>query len=83
MPNPMNRDQVKAILARNGVNDLDQLADLIASSSLDNPGAPDINPVAASWVIKVWKLDAAAAVGELPDDLGGDILRDVNAGPGN
>tara|TARA_R110000764_G_scaffold199956_2_gene285287 strand:- start:1561 stop:1818 length:258 start_codon:yes stop_codon:yes gene_type:complete len=79
MTQPLNKDQVKAVLAKNGIQDLDQLADLIASSSVDNPLGDNINPVAASWVIKVWKLDATAAVSELPDGLGGDILRG-NAG---
>ncbi|MDP5206994.1 hypothetical protein ORI99_08105, partial [Alishewanella sp. SMS9] len=79
MTQPLNKEQVKAILAKNGIQDLDQLANLIASSSVDNPLDDNINPVASSWVIKVFKLSADAAIGELPDNLGGDILRG-NAG---
>ncbi|WP_299768978.1 hypothetical protein [uncultured Pseudoteredinibacter sp.] len=53
MTQALDKNQVKAVLAKNGIRDIDQLADLIASSSIDNPLGDNINPVAASWVVKV------------------------------
>lgn len=66
-------DDVKKILAKNGITSLDDLADAIAASQKTNPLDPDINPLADSWVIKVWKLDKE--IDQIPDDVGGDILK--------
>lgn len=81
MSNPLNKDQVKEILAKNGIKDIDQLASLIASNSSGNPLSDSINPIAGkdkdgdSWVIKVWKLMPKSDMKELPTALGGDIIK--------
>ena len=75
-------DEVKEILRKNGVESLDQLANLIAAGQAGKPFQPDISPVAASWVIKVWKLDAGAA-DLMPDHLGGDIIKNKLGGAGD
>jgi hypothetical protein len=69
--------QVKEILKKNGVESLDQLASLIAAQSAANPGAGNLDPLGKSWVIKVWELDRT--IDDLPDHLGGDILRKLKA----
>ncbi len=74
-------DEVKEILKKNGVESIDQLASLIASSQAGKPFQPDISPVAASWVIKVWKLDKTAP-DLMPDHLGGDIIKQKLGGGG-
>lgn len=83
MSNPLNKAQVKEILAKNGIKDIDQLASLIASNSSGNPLSDSINPIAGkdkdkdgdSWIIKVWKLMPSPNTKELPTALGGDIIK--------
>lgn len=72
---PLTKTEVIEVFSKNGIKDLDQLAGLISSSSVDNPLADSIDAVAASWIIKVWKLDKKAEMLELPKELGGDIIR--------
>jgi len=75
----LTADQVKEIMKKNGVESLDQLANLIAAQSAANPGAGNLDPLGKSWVIKVWGLDKE--IDDLPDHLGGDILKKLK-GPG-
>jgi hypothetical protein len=72
--NELTPDEVKDILKKNGIESIDQLANLISASQAGKPFLPDISPVASSWIIKVWKLDVAAA-DVMPDHMGGQILK--------
>lgn len=75
MTGTLTKDQVKEILSKNGINDLDQLASLVASNALDDPLSDSINAVGSSWVIKVFRLSAVDRFSQLPDELGGSFLR--------
>lgn len=75
MANPsLTPEDVKEILRRNGIESIDQLANIIASNQAGKPFSPDINPLSSSWIIKIWKLDKGAP-DIMPDDLGGDIIK--------
>lgn len=75
----LTADEVKEILSKNGINDIDELANMIAESESGNILQKDISPVAASWVIKVWKLSDKQIQDlkedMMPDDIGGDIIK--------
>ena len=73
-PTSLTHEDIREILRRNGISDLNDLINSIAASNAEMPGEPDISPYAGSYVVKVWALDAAAP-GEMPDSLGGDIIR--------
>lgn len=73
--------EVKEILGKNGIKDIDGLAKMIAESQSGNILQKDVSSVASSWIIKVWKLDRsmdAVSVDDLakmPDKIGGDIIK--------
>ena len=86
-----DKAKIMAVLQQNGINNIDDLASMIASENESPIGTIAKNPqlgnpnlglgidptIAASWVIKVWKLDAALQdmdINDLPTELGGNIL---------
>lgn len=88
----MTAEDVMQILQKNGIGSIDDLAKSIADQQNGKPFQPsiaaggDFNPLAAQWVIAVWKIGAQAELGEitddhmLPDQLGGDVLKSTFGG---
>jgi len=67
---------VKAILKKNGIESIDQLAQQVADNSDENGHVVDIHDKTAkggSWIIKVWEIKPTPNL--LPDSHGGDIIK--------
>jgi len=60
-PLDSSADEIKKMLAENGITSIDDLVDAIkqvAATDKQSGGVGRITPM-ASWVIKIWRLDSA------------------------
>jgi hypothetical protein len=74
----LSPSEVKEILAKNGIDSLDSLAEKISAGSSKDILNPEIAKKGDSWIIKVWKLSEVEF--DMPEQLGGDIIQNKLAG---